>query len=591
MTVKSGPAVYISTFLGQQILAVDGAVGTTVAIHTAAIANSFSPEDIVVGPDKKIYICDPGQNKIYRVRQDDGGFETIYNQNSNASLPAAPEGPSFNGSDLYFNTHFLQGAGTNGGVWKIAGATGAVPVGGFTPTQVFDSAASGEGTVFGTAGTTAGKLLFVERSTRQVKSCDPSSCNTPTTLIQNPGEVPTLLDNPIGIAVNSAGDIFVANAGSTLQNVNHFDSGGGFVETYASFSGSDYPFFLEFDALNRLYVVTNDLSGAGGKVWRIDPPGGETKLVFLVALSNSISGVAGNQAVGLGLGLTDFVKQSYAVSGSRIQKKFIFTADEVDITFTAVSVAFELIVFREEIPEALLGLQETPNFTNPTPPPAVIPCAEYNSDLGTCVVYEEGIGATLEPVPTANFTGPVNLQLFYTPSGGSGVPVLAHALDSNLQNPVDQYDENELTGFTLATKVGDPTGMNGDSCCSRHVALNTPQAQVGTTFCTFQTPLPGQIAQRPQVVTIRFKIAASGGNCQTGPYVTNAVSQLWLFNTTTQEFVTPTSKTNTGNFFFADPLSGQNSYNIQTRNLVPGTYIFTMTSNSVSAQFSNFVLQ
>ena len=122
------------------------------------------------------------------------------------------------------------------------------------------------------------------------------------------------------------------------------------------------------------------------------------------------------------------------------------------------------------------------------------------------------------------------------------------------------------------------------------MALNTPLVQTGTTFCGFQSPVPGQTFSQPQAVPVRFKIAVSGGNCQMGPYVTNAVSQLWLFNTTTGKFVTPTSKSNTGNFFFANSTSGQNNYNIDTKNLVPGTYIFTMTSNSVSAQFSFFVL-
>src|SRR5712692_7021454 len=71
---RSGPAVYISTADGKQILVVDGETGNTVAIHSEA--SGFSPEDIIVGPDKRIYICDTANNKIYRVRQDDTQFET-----------------------------------------------------------------------------------------------------------------------------------------------------------------------------------------------------------------------------------------------------------------------------------------------------------------------------------------------------------------------------------------------------------------------------------------------------------------------------------------------------------------------------------
>ncbi len=598
MTVKSGPAVYISTFTGQQILVVDGAVGTTVAIHTASIANSFTPEDIVVGPDKRIYICDPNQNKIYRVRQDDTGFETIYSQNSNSSLPAFPEGPSFNGSVLYFNTHFFQGEGSNGGVWKITGATGTVPSGGFTPTQVFDRSTAGEGTAFGTAGTTSGKLLAVERSSNQVLRCDPSSCS-PTTLIPpspcgGEEQPPCRLDSPIGIAVRkSDGHIFVANAGSTLQNINHFNSSGVFQETYASFSGNDHPFFLEFDALDRLYVVTADLTGAGGKVWRIDPPGGETNLVFLVALSTSIGGVLSDEAVGLGLAPNAAITQTYTSTVKT--NRYNFGTDQVNITFPGVSTTFALTVFREEVPEALLGLQLATNFAN-------IPCFGYDSDPGTCVGYEEGVGPTLDPLPPADFTGPVDYQVFYTPPAGAttGAPVLAHALDNNLQTPVDQYDENELKGFTLATSVGppDPDGMDGSSSggLSRHVALNTPLKQTGTTFCP-QPPvaMDGLTFGKPQTIAIKFLIAASGGSCAAGPFVTSPMpmSQLWLFNPATSTFITPTASGNSSipNAFHFDPSSGMSIFNLSTKDLpAPATYIFTITSDSVSAHFSFFLL-
>lgn len=607
MTVKSGPAVYISTAGGQQILAVDGAVGTTAADFTYTLAaNSsvttvFNPSDAVVGPDKRIYICDPTNNQILRVRQDGTQFELVYAQNGNTtSLPGAPQGPSFKENDLYFNTAVMTNLGSQTGVWRIAGAAGVAFGGAFNaPAQVFDSTETGEGTAFN--GST---LLAVEQSANEVLSCSPSSlpCTT-IILIQNPVpcggiEQPAcVLDHPVGIAVRkSDGHIFVANRGS-LKNVNEFDSSGNLQRTYASFAGNG-PYFLALDALGRLYVVTAADDFTGGQVWRIDPPGGETNLVLLVALSTveNTNGVGStDQAVGLGLGPNTSIPKGYSsgVKSNTFDFSTIVGAgltDKVIISFNTAS-AFELTVFREEVPEALLSLQET-IFPNPTPPPAVIPCAEYNSDQGTCVVYEEGIGSTLDPL-TSGFSG-VDYQLFYTPNPlvPTGVPVLAHAEDTNLQTPVDQYDENALTGFTLATSV-DP-GMDGGSGggLSRHVALNTPQAQTGTTFCGIQSPAPpGRIFNPGQVIPVKFKIAASGGNCQTGPYVTNAVSQLWLFNTTTNKFVTPTSRTNTGNFFFANATTGQNSYNINTTNLPLGTYIFTITSNSSPAVFSNFVLQ
>ena len=596
MTVKSGPAVYISTFAGQQILVVDGAVGTTAKLHTVPIpvdTNNFLPEDIVVGPDKRIYICDPALSKIYRVRQDDKQFETVYDLSTATppKNPGHPEGPSFSGSDLYFNT---AGATTGTGVWKIAGAAGVAFGGSFSaPTHVLTQAAAGEGTAFGTAGTTSGQLLAVEKSTNQVLSCNPSSC-TPTILIQNLVEGSPVLDTPFGIAVNSAGDIFVANGGSTLQNINHFGPGGTFIGTYASFSGKGFPAFLEFDALDRLYVVTTaDSTAAGGKVWRIDPQGGETNLVFLVALSTSIPGVASDKAVGVGVAPTAAITKTYSSSIKSNTFDFktaglpIDQTDKVMISFAGAS-AFDLTVFREEIPEALLGLQLATNFAN-------IPCAEYDSDRGTCVVYEEGVGPKLNPLPPSDYTGPVDFQVFYPGIGIIGTPVLAHARDDMLQTPVDQYDENELKGFTLATSVGDPTGMDGGSGgLSRHVALNTPLVLAGTTFCGFDPPVAqgGLTFSKPQTIAIKFRIAASGGSCAAGPFITNAASQLWLFDVTTSTFITPgpSGDSSAPNFFHVDTTSGENIFNLSTKDLAPGTYIFTMTSNSVSAQFSFFFL-
>ncbi len=605
MTVKSGPAVYISTFTGQQILVVDGAVGTTVPIHTETTA--FAPEGIVVGPDKKIYICDSDNSRIWRMRQDNTQVEIIYDHSTATppNNPTGPEGPSFQGTDLYFNTRGLGEAGSHTGVWKLGGVASIAFGGAFpAPSQVFTAANTGSTFGEGTAFDTSANLYVVDSSgSRVLKSSSPYS--SLSVFIPQCNEC-TVLDIPVGIDVNSGGDIFVANFGSTLQNINHFNSMGVFQGTYASFSGNDHPFFLQSDALGRLYVVTADLFGAGGKVWRIDPPGGQTNLVFLVALSNSITGVASNKAVGLGLAPTAAIKKAY--SSATKSNTFDFATipngnltDKVIISFNAVITSFDLTVFREEVPQALLAPQLATNF-------AGIPCFGYDSDPGTCVGYEEGVGPKLDPLPTTDFTGPTDYQVFYTPSGTTtGKPLLAHALDDNLQTPVDQYDVDELKGFTLATSVisGDPDGMDGTSngCCSRHVALNTPlvPTATGTTFC----PLPpvamdGLTFSKPQTIAIKFLIAAPGGSCAAGPFVTSPVpnSQLWLFNPATSTFITPDSSGSSSlpNAFHFDPTSGVSIFNLNTKDLfappapATATYIFTITSDSVSAHVGFFKL-
>src|SRR5260370_35850195 len=61
----TGETVYVSNFSGHQIVkVVDDGSGAVTAINTAS---GEYPEDIVVGPDGKIYICDSDNNDIRRI--------------------------------------------------------------------------------------------------------------------------------------------------------------------------------------------------------------------------------------------------------------------------------------------------------------------------------------------------------------------------------------------------------------------------------------------------------------------------------------------------------------------------------------------
>jgi hypothetical protein len=89
----------------------------------------------------------------------------------------------------------------------------------------------------------------------------------------------------IGIAVNDAGDIFVAvhtrlpDNTHTDGKIMRFTSSGVFVQDYVTFTAPDGPWFLEFDALGNLYVVTSHTpQGNVAKLWRID--GLETKTLI-----------------------------------------------------------------------------------------------------------------------------------------------------------------------------------------------------------------------------------------------------------------------------------------------------------------------
>ena len=60
---------------------------------------NFLPEGLAIGPDGKLYVCVPLNDKILRMNQDGTQVETVYS----GAMPTGPEGPSFNGNDLFFN--------------------------------------------------------------------------------------------------------------------------------------------------------------------------------------------------------------------------------------------------------------------------------------------------------------------------------------------------------------------------------------------------------------------------------------------------------------------------------------------------------
>ena len=190
------PVVYVSNLSGHQILAVDGTTGTTTILLSGGDFNSatFTPEDLVVGPDGKLYICDVGVTPaIWRF---DPGAPVVINTNPlkivdfSGILPAgvAPVGPTFSGSDdLYVNTN---GSGSAAGVWAVPGVASTSPP--YSAVQVFTPAATGNGGA-GTTVEAIGHLLIIDRAGNRVLSANatpgafPNFITPPTVLRERPG--------------------------------------------------------------------------------------------------------------------------------------------------------------------------------------------------------------------------------------------------------------------------------------------------------------------------------------------------------------------------------------------------------------------
>jgi len=258
---QPGPPVYVST--GSQILAVDGSSGVTSVLYTSSGESPYYDlEGLVAGPDNLIYITDPGDGYIFRMPQA-GTTEltTVYQYSCSGETcpPNQPQGPSFSTTgQLAFNTE-------NGeGVWQISFDSSDNPG---APVQIIPSAAaSGEGSTFNHAD----ELLIVDWSSADVLQQTAPGASSTTTLIS--GEP---LSHPVGVAVNSSGNIFVSNFGGECDGyIEQFDSTGNDVNTYVDF-GCEQPWFIQFDASDRLYVVTSyGEESSSSKVYRVDPIAG-----------------------------------------------------------------------------------------------------------------------------------------------------------------------------------------------------------------------------------------------------------------------------------------------------------------------------
>jgi sugar lactone lactonase YvrE len=463
----TGETVYVSTFTGNQILKiVDGVVegfpqATTTVINTNV---STTPEDIVVGPDGKIYICDADQNQIRRINQDGSNEETVYLCNYDGCVQG-PEGPSFNTlGDLYFNTRNAP----HTGVWKIPAAQlKSIPPGTAKAVNVVTAAQTGSTWGEGTTFDANDKLLFVDRSGGNVWRFDPVT-STLTAIISG-------LDTPFGIAVDSVGDIFVSN--SATQKVLRYDSTGAPKGVYVDFSScdcSDSPAYLQFDASDKLYVVTNHSDSAQfGKVWRVDPSGTPPSTgtpTLLVNLSPPTGGVDSTFALGLGLPATTFTTVQQPIS----QGSFNTFTDGTIITQTLKlpvdvnlgGAAFMAVSFMQIAPAVFSSTRLPPTSTNAwsggSPVPAGTTLTPLNGAGGNGIVAEKLCFASdHSPIKPCDIIAPttlIQLTSFYNTQSPQPNPGLIIATDG--QN--DWANITEVFDLDCCSGSGASKGLNTD---------------------------------------------------------------------------------------------------------------------------------
>ena len=635
--------VYVSTGAGQQILAIDGNSGAVTGVCNISLA---VPEDVVVGPDGNLYVADTTGNKIFRVPTPipapaatpaSCGATTIYDQGAatcTGTCPTGPEGPSFlriATLDLYFNTH---GAGSSG-VWKIPGVANATPLPNVglcnevgqpacaAPVQVFSSSSSGEGLDFDIFG----KLLAVDQAGNQVVRDTVSCLNRPTAGC--PAPFISNLSAPVGIALNTCGDVLVA----TAKVVNRYDGSTGTLRDSLSFSGNNIPQFLEVDSTNRLFVVTAaDESGKGGKFWRFDPPASNPLTScalpsFTAGLTISIKtslapGIATSNALGLGISASDARIQTQVPFSSQhpsntynfgAQHQFTVTCNNV-VQGKSFNLAVTAVKSRPtdapdpEVTFALATNQQCPvAINNPT-------CLHYGGQHGFCTQYvEQAFDAKTGAPISDNIIDPVNISQYCSASPNPFTfflnfdsaefihdPGGAHVIGLNAA-----YTDCQSQDFYPQQATGDPLRISGDN--SQHVGFNSDEAGGLITLNSPISSCDPQANCNPQFnigqnVNVKFTLV-QGSSPFTA--ITNATEQLSIARTRhtpkggqpISEFVpqtvVSTKASNVLNFFVANS-SGQYSYNDDSSafdKLPKGTtavYQYTIWGNG-APPFSFFV--
>jgi len=497
--------VYVSTGAGQQILAFDSNSGAVTGVCNISPA---VPEDVVVGPDGNLYVADTSGNRILRVPTPipgplstpaSCGAVAVYDKAAcTGSCPSGPEGPSFlriATLDLYFNTHGADATG----VWKIPGVannTATPPASALcndpgqpacaAPVQVF-SGSSGEGVDFDVFG----KLLAVDQVNNKVVRAS-VACLTSTNGCTPDTVISTNLSAPVGIAVNTCGDVLVAS-GNTVRR--YTDTNPAVFSDSRSFGGNNMVRFLEVDSTNRLFVVTSsDESGKGGTFWRLDPPSANplttcTLGSFITGLNIPVktslaAGIATSNGLGLGLSASNTsLSASFKVHPAVSTNLYVFGAQHsFQVTCNNVLKPFDLKVTAlksrpTDAANAEVTFEGFPQINTQQCPVALMQpeCLHYGGHHGFCTQYLEEAtdpnngNAVIPESDLPSFCSaaphPFTFMLNFSAPEFINDPGVSHTL---APNPAF----NECQSQDFYTPVGNTDPMRAVGSNSKHVGLN-----------------------------------------------------------------------------------------------------------------------
>lgn len=609
---QSAKYVYVAT-AGAEVYAVPVSGGTPTGLipsrntsGTYTYDSTAAFDSLAVGPDNTadnasantyffLYACDSTSGTIIRLQMsvaDPGNAATAVDTVGNVS--GAVCGRVDSEGDLYVSSKT-----TGDGVYVISGAS-STPVGSSNfsaPAAVFSSSTGNAFTGGGITQKNNGDMLVVDTAGNEIlhatfegaasSSSDAPFASTLTSYV-------TGLDAPTAIARISTNDFFVLNQGnSPVERFDPLDlesptacgvslpNGNVTLSSLAASADNFVYVGIASTSPNKREVVvldgtSNNCSSTGQT---IDLSGVDAKYVAAVAVPPVPLSVSPTSAILPTTGLTSWT--------------FNFGSSEVQ----TVTSGCEPVMEESQVPlpyleNLLTGLTGSDydggaiNFTNGQPVPE-------NGEGGFGTVYQVLNSSTCQPVSATD--APDNFTL--------------GAFDDTTQFTNTRIVHCDGTSCTIPDTAGFwPIGglLNGDITIggsipgfSRFFLANGQQPATSSPetglFCGFESPLTDGPTYASfnsgQNLSVKFKVAQSGGNCSNGPYITDAIALLSVAkvsNTQGTGIIAPVMVYSSGNsttvqpIFSFSPNNQQYEFGLSLNGYAPGTYalIVTFLSNT-----------
>jgi len=633
---QSTPTLYVTS--GANVLKLDLSANTSTTIFTNAGSNF---EGLLFGPDNLLYVCDPANGTIRRMKQD-GSTPTIFYQAVGSSLLKHPQcnGRFTHNGDFYVTSQNPTSGGS--GVFVFYCVSPVLTLGGNatppctlnpTPTQVFTAAQVGSNTQ-GITQSKTGDALVVDQTGGNVWTAPinttvfPPSFGPPSS-----SALITGLLSPVGIARRSTGPIFVVehttnNKGDLKLFVPATSTTSASLTTCVSSStfGNQQPNFAGISAGDTAYVAT--AASSKGGVWSVtadlstNPPTcTPTQLLTSVTLP---------PLTGIALSPTSTTRPTsgtldLAASGSG-NFNFGFSTFKIsNVSSSAVCTASvtetqSLQGLPSPSPGGLTGIEALINNVT-----------QVENPDGSTTPFTGNLKNGTSPVPQLVEAGldtlyDVTRSSTCTAASTNGFRISIAGFTSSLSNPRIVGCDGTCTirntlGFYPIASFGDPEVDVGGNF-SDFFLVNLPLVDLSTNkrgdFCGFQNPLTNAPPQAPatfgsgQNLSAKFKLAVAttppGLNCPNGPYVNDAVALLSVariadaggnavFDTCTSTSTVcplfPSGSSETSPLFDLNPKNKQYNFSLSLKGYAPGTYTLNVLflSNNAPNVTTQFVVQ